>query len=877
MLSVMIDNEILPRVQKPSRYLGTEINSVHKDPAEVDTRVCLCYPELYDLALGNLGLLILYGILNEQPGVWAERAYAPAPDLEAVLRERRTPLFSVESRTPLREFELLGFTLQYELTSTNLLNMLDLGGVPLLAEDRSRTDPLVVAGGPGAFNPAPLADFIDAFAVGDGEDLVLDLVTGLRETRGLPRDQRLAWMAEIPGMYVPSRPRDRVVRRVVADLDSAFVPVRYLVPFTAQVHDRVSVEVLRGCTHGCRFCQAGMVTRPVRERSLDTLTCVLAETLTQTGYEGVSLSSLNTCDHSRAKTLTAAALDIARRHGADVSLPSLRLDPFSIDMAERIGRLRKTGLTFAPEAASDRLRAVINKFLPDDELLNVTREVFARGWDLVKLYFMIGLPTEREEDVAAIADLTNRVLREGKQVNRRARVNLGVSTFVPKPHTPFQWERQLSIAETRDKQALLRRLLKKHVVKFGRHDAEMSFLEGVLSRADRSAGAAILQAYRLGCRLDGWTEHFSLERWRQAFDETGLDAEALLAARPLGSPLPWDFIDVLVDREWLVEEARRAQQGQWNPDCREGRCHECGVVRHVPKGCANMLTTFRRGRTAETSFAPPALPPVESPARWKLRFQFAKEGRLRWLSHLEVQNTLLRSLRRARIPVAYTQGFHPHPKLALAHALAVGVASEAEFADVVLTRRVNPRALLRRLNAKLPTGLRIIAAANIPLRQPALMAQTTAETYRVSVSVSREQLTETVDRLLAAAEFFVERWHKRGPQRVDIRPRIRRLLLTEDGELEFTLTAHDGKSARPDDILRALGLARESSTNLRKTKTEVLVGGRWTSPLDDRALLDRERTRTGSTKSRTTHEREPSRKGGGRRLERAGGAGKPNR
>jgi len=867
MLSSIIDTQILPAVQRPSRYLGTELNSVHKDPAEVDTRICLCYPDLYDLALGNLGLLVLYAILNQQSGVWAERAYAPAPDLEEVLRGRGLPLFSVESRTPLCEFDMLGFTLQYELTYTNLLNMLELGGVPLLTIDRDASHPLVVAGGPGALNPEPLANFVDAFAVGDGEEVVLDLVAALRETRGLPRDQRLTRLAEIPGLYVPALGADArrpcapgVVRRVVEDFETALIPTAYLVPFTQQVHDRISLEVLRGCTHGCRFCQAGMVTRPVRERSVETVEAALREALTNTGYEGLALTSLNTCDHTQAGALLARAIQAARDHGADVSLPSLRLDAFSIDLADMVRSIRRTGLTFAPEAATDRLRAVINKFIPDDELVETTRAVFARGWDLVKLYFMIGLPTEREEDVEAIADLTNRVLREGRRASNRARVNLGVATFVPKPHTPFQWVRQIGIEETLEKQALLRRRLKKGLIKFGRHDAEASFLEGVFSRADRSAGKVLLAAFKQGCRLDGWSEYFDFARWQRAFEETGFDAEAQLAARPIDAALPWDHVDVLVGKDWLKQEAQRAHDAEPTPDCRAGKCHQCGVMEHVPAACQRMLGVHREGRRVEKPVLPPPSPPAmespargtqglqgpqglqrhpvpvpRSPAQWKLRFRLSKTDRLRWLSHLELQTTLLRALRRARVPLAYSEGFHPHPKLSFASAIGVGVASEAEYADVVLSESLSPRDFVRSVNGVLPTGLRVNAACGVSMRQPALMAETRAETYEAFLTSPPAALAAAVSSAMDAAALVVERWHKKGPRRMDVRPMIAELEAVTDDRVRFTLVPHEDNAARPSEVLTALGV--EGEALLTKTDTKVYARGKWVSPLDELALV----------------------------------------
>ena len=492
-----VHNELLPLVEKPSRYLGRELNTVHKDLSGVDVRIALVFPDLYDLGLSNLGILILYSILNKQPGVWAERAYAPAMDLEAELRVRGWPLFSLESKTPLCEFDALGFTLQYELGFTNILNMLELSNIPLLTEERDEQHPLILAGGPCAFNPEPLAPFVDGVLLGDGEDAVTDLVRVIRETRGLPRHQRLRALTEVEGMYVPSLyptvvgPDGMILpdpaagpirKRVLRDLNAAPFPTDYIVPFTPQVHDRVSLEVLRGCTQACRFCQAGMIYRPVRERSLETLGKLLTETIAKTGYEEIALSSLSTCDYSRVKGLVDQSVKLSQPQHVAVSLPSLRTDSFSVDLAEMLSSQRRTGLTFAPEAATDRMRRVIDKYISDEEVLRATGDVYARGWERVKLYFMIGLPTEADEDVLAIGRLAREVLKRGKVFNKRARVNLGVSTFVPKPHTPFQWDEQISVEETLYKQRLLRDATRVFGMKFGKHDAEMSYLEGVFSR-----------------------------------------------------------------------------------------------------------------------------------------------------------------------------------------------------------------------------------------------------------------------------------------------------------------------------------------------------------------------------------------------------------
>ncbi len=822
-LSRIVEEQILPQVEKPSRYLGCEVNAIRKEPSTVALRVALAFPDLYDLGLPNLGLLVLYEVLNRRPEIQAERVYAPAPDLEAILRARGLPLFTLETRTPLGQVDCIGFTLQYELTYTNLLNMLDLAGIPLLAAERDDAHPIILAGGPCAFNPEPLADFIDAFAIGDGEEVILEIANCLKETKGQPRAERLRHLAAIPGVYVPALYDTRTLadgtvipvgptvrRRVVADLNQAPFPTAYVVPFAQQVHDRVSLEVLRGCTQGCRFCQAGAVTRPVRERSLETLRRLTQESLAQTGYEEIALASLSTCDYSRVRALVQQSVEIATPWGAAVSLPSLRLDSFSVDLSEMTQSLRKSGLTFAPEAGSPRLRAVINKGITDEELLETTGEVFRRGWEVVKLYFMIGLPTETDEDVLAIADLARRVLAHGRRQQPKARLNLGVSTFVPRPQTPFQWEAQISIAETQRRQALLKAHLRSGL-KFGRHDALTSYLEGVFSRGDRRVGRALLEAWRRGCRMDAWSEHLDFARWQEAFAAAGLDPDTYLRARSLDEPLPWDHIDTLVTKRFLREEYERSRASTLSVDCRRDRCHRCGVTEQAKALCGTMQRQSRFGAKEEANWRLPELPPrpALNPVQ-RLRFRFAKTGAVRFLSHLETMGVWTRALRRARVPLAYSQGFHPQPKLAFGTALAVGVASEGEYADLVLNEHLVPTAFVERLNRVLPEGFRVLDAAEVPLHAPSLMAAIAAARYQVVLPAGLSDGANAearVRQFLARTECPITRRGKKGPRPVDLRPLVADLSARVAGEelvLEMLLREGEGARARPLDVAAAL-------------------------------------------------------------------------
>ncbi len=823
--------DILPRVQKPSRYLGREVNAVRKDPGEVDVRIAFAFPDLYDLGLPNLGLMILYNILNRQPGVWAERVYHPAIDMENELRRRGLPLFALESRSPLGEFDAIGFTLQHELSYTNILNMLDLSGIPLLSADRGDAHPLILAGG---------------------------LAQGIRETKGLPREQRLRRLAQIDGAFVPclfgtktlpdgmvatdAAPRT-IQKRVIEDLDKAPFPTSYIVPFTEQVHDRISLEVFRGCTHGCRFCQAGMIARPVRERSIETLDRLMCDVLARTGYEQVALASLSTCDYSRIRTLVARATERAAPQMVSVSLPSLRLDTFAVELAEMLETVRRTGLTFAPEAATPRLRKVINKWLTDEDLFEVIQAVFSRGWDRVKLYFMIGLPTEQEEDVRRIAHLVNEVVRRGRRVNQRAHVSTGIATFVPKPHTPFQWERQISIAETLEKQRLLASLLKSRV-KFGRHDAQMSVIEGVISRGDRRIGKVLLEAHRLGCKMDSWREHFEFDNWRRAFDASGVDPDEYLRERDPEIPLPWDVIDPMVEHGHLLLERERALAGELTPDCREGQCNQCGVMLRLMDPCINLLGMPRRREedAAAEGLQVPKQP--ERKPRQRMRFRFARRGEMRFLSHHETVNAIARALRRARIPVAFSHGFHPQMKLALGTALPVGVASEGEYADVLLTDILSSRQFAERLNAELPEGISVLAAWEAPLKAASLAAGIVAQAYEITIpnaiSGGPAKVQTRIDRIVKSDSLTVERPSKKRVRRVDIRPLIQQLQLAEAGtdetRVHLFLKDHNGVKGRPQEVVEALigdHAAGWFLTKVRKLDSFVRRRGRLASVAEE--------------------------------------------
>jgi len=857
----VLEDEILPLVDKPSRYLGTEVNAVHKPAGEVEVRIALAFPDLYDLGLGNLGVHILYACLNELEWASCERVYAPAVDMEEQLRARGLPLFALESKDSLDQFDLLGVTLQSELTYTNILNILDLAGIPLRTSDRGDDTPLTCAGGPAVFNPEPLAPFMDFFVIGDGEDAIVEIAEVLRRLKGASRRARLEALAELEGVYVPElypfealddgtlvpvQGVPKIRKRITSDLDGATFPVDYIVPYTQQVHDRISLEVLRGCTQGCRFCQAGMTTRPVRERGLENVDDLLQRTLDTTGYEEVSLVSLSTCDYSRVRKLVENTVERAKPQRVSVSLPSLRLDSFSVELADMVADIRRTGLTVAPEAASPRLRSVINKWIPDEELLQMTVGAYERGWDHVKLYFMIGLPTERDDDIEAIADLSRRTVEQGRAYNPRARVNLGVSTFVPKPFTPFQWARQLSLEETERRQDVLSDALDGHRrIKFGRHQPHETFLEGLVSRADRRAGDLLELAFHKGCRFDAWSEHLRFDLWLEAIDELDYDVEAQLRERDPSERLPWDHIDVLIPKEWFVADWERALQLKHAQDCRHRKCHKCGVIDHERDLCATMLRRSIQGRKPEAEWErKPTVPFVEPDPVQRLWLRISRTGEARYLTHLEAMNAWLRALRRARTPLAYSQGYHPHPKFAFSSAMPMNTQSVGEYMDMTLVEKVDPAEYLARLAATLPEGFGAHAITEVPRGAPALMALNAGGEWTIFFPHEAEDhVRERVEALQQASELVVARkvknkrrkGRRRGaPKRtrdLDVRASVISVAYREGSgvpAVDLTLVRHDNVIAKPRELLAWFTEVPERAKVLRRD-TLVVRDGRHES------------------------------------------------
>ncbi|MGD2184480.1 MAG: TIGR03960 family B12-binding radical SAM protein [Desulfobacterales bacterium] len=815
-MSIKAIEDILPLVEKPSRYLGGEINQVKKDLDSVKLRFALAFPDLYEIGTSHFGMQILYHILNSHADIAAERVFAPGVDMEARLRSAGLPLFSLESRQPLNRFDIIGFSLLYELNYTNILTILDLAGIPFYAAQRDNSHPLIIAGGPCTCNPEPVADLFDAMIIGDGETVIMQLAQSWMDSHTHTRPDReglLKRWSQIEGVYIPAFfepqydacgfqtvvPRypdyRHVTRTIVADLDQVPFPDKPIVPYGKPVHDRLRLEVARGCTRGCRFCQAGMIYRPVRERSPESLLELGARSIGTTGYEDISMLSLSTGDYGCIVPLMERLMSRFAAENVAVSLPSLRAGTLTPELMKLIKTVRKTGFTIAPEAGSRRLRDVINKNISETEIIATVKDAFDLGWQVIKLYFMIGLPTETDEDIAALVDLVKGLRKIKRPPKRRGQINVSLATFIPKPHTPFQWASQLSLAESEDRLRWVQDQLKLSGLQLKWQHPKVSWLEGVWARGDRRLCRLLVAAYHKGCKFDGWSDHFQYDRWEAAFGEEGVDPDFYTTrARDVCEPLPWDHIHTQVTKAFLKDEWETARQGAYTADCRVDDCNQCGVCDFDQ---IEPLTHQNFG--IDTVEANPSH--IEKQVTYKkLSVFYVKQDAARYFGHLELVNIFLRALKRAGIAVKFSEGFHPKPKVSFDNPLPVGIESLKERFIATVPGHIRPQAVIDGLNAHLPAGLKITDCQLAP-RKASLTSQPLIR-YRVELKADlfQEARLKAFNDMSEAPITLTSR--KGKLKKIDLKDIVEKCELVSARQLNFTLKSQPGKTVRPFDILR---------------------------------------------------------------------------
>ncbi len=866
-----LSDDILMKIEKPERYIGGEVNAVIKDKDQIAVRFAMCFPDVYEIGMSHLGIQILYGMFNSMEDVWCERVYSPWVDLDKVMRKQRIPLFALESQEPVKDFDFLGITIQYEMCYTNILQVLDLAGIPLTARERmgsltggtgnSGRDlngwPIVIGGGPCTYNPEPIADFFDIFYIGEGETRYEELFALYKECKlnGVSREEFLYRAAQIPGMYVPmfyevtyredgtiasfTPVREglptTILKEIAMDVTAIPYPMKPVVPYIKVTQDRVVLEIQRGCIRGCRFCQAGQLYRPVRERDVKVLEEYALKMLENTGHEEISLSSLSSSDYSQLPELIDFLIEECKDRHINISLPSLRIDAFSLDVMSKVQDVKKSSLTFAPEAGSQRLRNVINKGLTEEVILKGATLAFEGGWSRVKLYFMLGLPTETEEDIRGIAELSNKIAAAYFETVPKEKRNAGsvqivasTSFFVPKPFTPFQWAPQCTAEEFVEKAYITRKAISEQLnqkrIKYNWHEADASVMEGVLARGDRRLCEVIRRVYEKGCFFDAWGEYYDHAKWLETLAECGLDVAFYTSRkRELDEIFPWDFIDCGVTKEFLKREWKKAQEELISENCKL-KCQGCGAGRFGGGIC-----TEPKGAVSDERETPPQpVPqtvsetdrtknaPATKPKAIRLRIKFSKHGNIRFIGHLDVMRYFQKTIRRAGIDVAYTGGFSPHQIMSFAQPLGVGLESNGEYMDIEVNSLTSCEDVKERLNRASISDIRVLDVVVLPDGTGNAMASVAAAAYTVRFREGRmprclanSDLTERQKMLtqyLAQEQILIQKQGKAGIREVDIRPGIYKLVWKSDeaDTLEMLVDASSAGNIKPAQVLETM-------------------------------------------------------------------------
>ena len=817
--------KIVSLVRAPIQYLNQEINSFRKDPNTCPLKVVLAFPDLYEIGISHYGHKLLYYILNSQSGIFCDRAYAPGLDFKEQLEKENLPLFAWESRIPLKDFDLLGFTLASELSYTTVLYMLQLAKIPLLAEERiNRQFPLLIAGGPCVSNPEPVWKFFDAFFFGEADEAILEIAQLVREWKENREKDKLSLLKElckIQGVYVPrfyqpefdrsgrfkglrvEKPAPRKIsRRILPDLDSAFCPTAQLVPISQAVHDRLVIEIARGCTRGCRFCNAGIIYRPYRERSLEKILELVREGLALTGYEECSFLSLSASDYSRIEELIIKTISEHWKKRVAVSLPSLRANALTPSLLSAIQKVRKTGFTIAPETGSERLRMAINKFIPNQEILETCEKILKAGWRSLKLYFMVGLPTENEQDHQAIVQLCQKINSLAKKYQPACQINLSISGFIPKPHTPFQWEAQLGIKELEQIRAKLKKDLARSRFRFRFEEPKNTFLEGVFSRAGREMAEVVESAFHKGACFDNWSDQLKFDLWLKAFEEKGINPENYLKERNETEPLPWEHLET-IKKEFLLAERKKSRTLELTQDCRITGCQEnCGVCDHK-----NIFPRKEKPLPEPISSVEQVSQfPGQPEFYFRYLVRYRRAGEMRFIGLLENNRLFTRAVRRADLPMRYSQGFHPMPRIIFGIAPPVGVESEAEYLELELIEPLNPKEIKQKLNQTLPEGLEVLEVREISRKAPAITQQISSIEYLVSIpnQLKLKISPEKLNQFLSAERFIIEQKREKGDRKLDLKQKIKFIEITPEKNLKFSLLVSQGPGVKPQEVLEKL-------------------------------------------------------------------------